>query len=300
MKKIKKAIVKLINRLIIHTELQESVNVIERKLTRISQINHLLIPDVLPLSEKAAYIFQKICTEKVYEKTDLRISKSDLMFLFWLHQTGTIENALTGYFQSGLTQADSMRELLIEQGFNLQNIKLLDFASGHGRVSRYFKAFLPVENICISDIKSNAVEFQSKTFKYKGFTAPANPLLLNTENTFDFISVSSLFTHLNKDLFGKWIAVLGRLLNNGGILALSIHKIDSNISNFQYAEVSEEDLFPETEENLSGKNIYGITYLSLTSLNNILLEHLPFKFEIVDERRWGDSQYLISVKRVAI
>ena len=298
MKKLKKAIVKFLNRLMIHSELKETVNIIERKLARISLINHLLIPDVLPFSGNAEKIFERIKEDEIYENSDLSISKNDLMFLFWLHQTGIIENALTGYFQSGLAQANSIRKLLIEQEFDLQKIKLLDFASGHGRVSRYYKSYLPVQNIYISDIKANAVEFQIKNFKYSGFTAPADPLLLNLKNTFDFITVSSLFTHLNEDLFGKWITVLGNLLSAGGILAFSIHKIESNNPEFHYSEKSEEDLFPETEENLTGKNIYGVTHLSLLSLNNILIKHLPFKFQIVDERNWGDSQVLISVKRV--
>jgi len=297
MKKIKKLILKIFNRLVNHSEIKQTVNVIELKLSRVSQINHLLIPDVLPIAEKTNQALQKVISSKIYENSDLRISKNDLMFLFWLHQTGALESAVLGYVESGLVQADSIRDLLISQRFNLQKITLLDFASGHGRVSRYFKNYLHIENIFISDIKSNAVEFQKLNFNYRGFVAPSNPLLFNIENRFDFIIVSSLFTHLNEDLFGKWITVLGNLLNLGGILALSIHKIESKMPFFKYLEVSEDDLFQETEENLSGKNIYGLTHLSLISLNNILLKHLKFKFKIVDERKWGNSQVLISLKR---
>ena len=280
-----------------HTEIKESIDILERKHARINQINHLLIPDVLPLDKHTERALKKINPDNIYQNSNTKISKNDLMFLFWLHHTGTIEHALLGYLKSGLEQADSMRILLMKIGFDLNTVKTLDFASGHGRVSRYFKNYLPIENIYISDIKINAVEFQSNNFNYQGFLATSNPSLLNIPMKFDFIIVSSLFTHLNRKLFGDWINTLGNLLKENGVLSFSIHLISTHEPLFTYAERSEEDLFPETEDSLSGQNIYGLTQISLESLNSLLSENLKFNFDIIDQRGWGDSQTLISLRK---
>ncbi|MFN5134079.1 MAG: hypothetical protein ACK5DG_02090, partial [Chitinophagaceae bacterium] len=275
----------------------QSVTTIERKLLRIIQLNYLLTPDILPVFEKAKQTFEKVNIEDEHRNSNLAISKNDLMFLFWLHQTGSLDNAINGYIESGLSQASTIKKILIQENLKLNNVKFLDFASGHGRVSRYFKNFLPVENIIVSDIKSNAIEFQKDVFGYGGFTAPSDPKYLSCEDKFDFILVSSLFTHLNEDLFARWLVALGNLLNENGILAVSIHKIPRNEIIFQYSENSEDDLFPETTENLSGKKIYGLTHLSISKFNEILNVNLPFKYEIVCEHDWAGSQVLLCIKK---
>jgi SAM-dependent methyltransferase len=244
-------------------------------------------------------VVNKINPPKMYSVFVPSISKNDLMFYYWLYHTESFRDALLGYFQSGVQQAESIRNLLIDQKFNLDKLKLLDFASGHGRVSRYFKCYVNPDNIFISDIKLNAVEFQRSNFNYQGFLAPENPNECRIEFSFDFISVSSLFTHLNEDLFGRWLAVLGGYLNLGGILSFSIHKLVSENDIFKYSEVSEDDLFRETDDSLSGRKIYGVTSLSLVKLTKILTQCLNFDFVIVDERKWGDSQVLISIKRLS-
>jgi hypothetical protein len=66
MKNIKKRIIRFINHLLFHTELTERINTLERKLNRISNLNYLIIPDVLPFSKKAERIFQYIKPDTIY------------------------------------------------------------------------------------------------------------------------------------------------------------------------------------------------------------------------------------------
>ena len=171
MKKIKIKIIKFVNRVLKHTEIYGIAENLRMKLDRTTTLLHLLTPDILPIEEKAMVIFKKVNTNELYANSDLTISKNDLMFLFWLHHTKTIEAALDGYFASGLLQANIIEKLLIEKFENTRQVKVLDFASGHGRVSRYFKNFLSNDQITISDIKINAVLFQQQTFHYHGFSS---------------------------------------------------------------------------------------------------------------------------------
>ena len=133
-----------------------------------------------------------------------------------------------------------------------------------------------------------------------GFLAPADPLELNKTEKFDFIAVSSLFTHLNRNLFEKWVKALGDLLNLKGILSISLHILEFEKNVFKYTETSEDDLFPETSESLGGKNIYGLTYMSLDVFYTILEQNLDFKYTIVANQDWAGSQSLVSIQRTSI
>ncbi len=299
MKQVKKYIIQKINNILKHTELYAASDNLKRRLDRTVQLQYLITPDILPFSKKATQIFKTINFDKIHTDTNLDISKNDLMFLFWLHQTSSIEHALTGYFKSGLTQVNTVNELLDKHFADSKKINILDFASGHGRVSRYFKNIFPANQITVADIKDNAVSFQKDIFGYKGFTVPSNPLDMNYKDHFDFILVSSLFTHLNIDLFTKWITALGELLNKNGVLAISLHLLNTNSDDFRYTEKSEDDLFPETSESLRGKNIYGLTYISRKSFTEILENNLGFKYEIIDEHDWAGSQVLFCIRRIA-
>jgi SAM-dependent methyltransferase len=300
MRAIKKGVLNFINRILQHSEIYATVDNLKHKIERIVQLHHLIMPEILPLEEQSKKIFGNVNTDTTYSNSNLHISKNDLMFLFWLHHSKTIDPALSGYFRTGLMQADIIRKAIKDSFPQKDEIQILDFASGHGRVSRYFTSFLNPDQITISDIKVNAVSFQNNTFGYRGFIATATPEELNYEGHFDFIVVSSLFTHLNKDLFGRWLKALWNLLNDKGVLSISIHLLDeSNNEEFKYVENSEEDLFPETSENLSGKNIYGLTHLNEKSLDAILKTSLQTKFSVIDKRDWAGSQVLYSIKKIS-
>ena len=118
---------------------------------------------------------------------------------------------------------------------------------------------------------------------------------------FDYIIVSSLFTHLNENLFSDWIRALGLILNVNGVLAVSLHIIETgNANEFRYSEKSEDDLFPETEESLGGKNIYGLTHITRGVYYSILEKNLGSKYSVIGEQDWAGSQRLISIRKESV
>lgn len=289
----------MFDRILRHTPAYGDLIEMRKKLNRVTALNYELMPSILPLHEKSRRIFSKIESKENSQNLDFQISKDDLMFQFWLHHVSSVDDALWGYFSIGYKQATSVKDILKNNFSDITNLKLLDFASGHGRISRYFKNFLPIENITISDIKQQAVNFQKEIFHYKGFPSAGDPNLLICGENFDFILVSSLFTHLNKQLFSAWLKKLGSLIRDKGILSLSLHIINDNKKEiFNYSERSEEDIFPETSENLAAKNIYGLTTLNHAAFHQLVFENLGSDFQIIDEREWGDSQILISIQKL--
>lgn len=297
MRKIKKKIIKFIDRLLIHTAFYQKTEQNEKVLRRAININYLLTPEVLPLTKDSKRILVSTECSDGYENVNFNISKDDLMFHFWLHHTGSINNALVGYIKSGIEHANIIKSI-VSDTFGTTDIEVLDFASGHGRVSRFLCTFLPRENVTVSDIKKSAVLFQQTILNLKGFNSPNDPTDLNVEKKFDLVVVSSLFTHLNRRLFVKWITALGKLLNKNGVLALSLHIMkDGAPDGFKYTDSSEDDLFPETSENLSGKNTYGLTYVTKAEFINILNSSLGFSYKIINEQPWGNSQILFSIQK---
>jgi SAM-dependent methyltransferase len=137
---------------------------------------------------------------------------------------GDREQALFRYFRSGASIADSMLQVLRWHFGATDRIgKLLDFASGYGRVTRFLVREIPAERIWAADIYEGGVRFQEETFGVHGIVSTTRPEDFSCAERFDAILVTSLFTHLPEERFIAWLRVLVGLLAPGGILAFSTH-----------------------------------------------------------------------------
>jgi SAM-dependent methyltransferase len=135
------------------------------------------------------------------------------------------ERALALYFRTGHQIWETLRTVLAWRfGNGLGRVgKLLDFASGFGRVTRFLVQDVPPERVWISDIYADAVRFQAATFGVHGLVSAADPADFRCDERFDAILVSSLFTHLPEATFHGWLRRLWSLLAPGGILIFSVH-----------------------------------------------------------------------------
>jgi hypothetical protein len=213
---------------------------------------------------------------------DLRVSKQDIMFLFNLHKyKGNFYNASVEYMNSGWHQADVIAGILKKGNKNPGELKLLDFASGHGRLTRFLIPWISPSRIWVSDTKKDAVEFQKSNFGVNGFLSSFNPAEVKNPVPFDFIFVASLFSHLNQALFLEWLKTLLGFLNTNGVLCISV--VDNSLYNpdkqidFKYVEypdhVLQEEMY-EVEESSSvkAKDLYGVTYVGESWLKAVLNE----------------------------
>jgi SAM-dependent methyltransferase len=137
---------------------------------------------------------------------------------------GDRERALYAYFQSGLAIAGAMLQLLRWRfGEPARVGRLLDFASGYGRVTRFLLAEVPAERVWVSDVYEEGVRFQQERFGVHGIVSAVAPEDFAAAGRFDAILVTSLFTHLPEERFVGWLARLLGLLAPGGLLGFSVH-----------------------------------------------------------------------------
>jgi SAM-dependent methyltransferase len=158
-------------------------------------------------------------------EVDLAIDARDEMLAFLLAASeGDRDRALATYFRSGLAIADAFGQVLAWRFGGPEGVgRLLDFASGYGRVSRFLLRGLPRERVWVADVYPEAVRFQEERFGVRGLVSTVDPAAFSCAERFDAVLVTSLFTHLPEERFVGWLAALAGLLRPGGLLAWSVH-----------------------------------------------------------------------------
>jgi len=181
--------------------------------------------DLAYRTEDANPLVIAVCPEEVLAGTDLAVHTADEMLAFLEDSFGgDRDQALAVYFGSGLRIWETFREILAWWFGSLDKIeRLLDFASGYGRVTRFLVHDLPPSRIWVADIYAEGVRFQTEQLGVHGLVSAASPDDFAPAERFDAILVSSLFTHQAEEAFHGWLARLRGLLTPGGILIFSIH-----------------------------------------------------------------------------
>jgi len=122
------------------------------------------------------------------------------------------------YFENGKADANQVDRTMSR--LNLPpHCKVLEFASGYGRVSRHLKHL----QLATVDIHADAVEFLNKRIGVHAVRSTQIPENFNPGTLYDFIFVLSFFSHLPDALFGRWLAQLASLLNPAGKLLFTTH-----------------------------------------------------------------------------
>jgi SAM-dependent methyltransferase len=156
-------------------------------------------------------------------RPDVTVDAADEMLGFALAaRSGDADAALAEYLWNGRWIADAALEVGAARfgsphGFG----RVLDFACGYGRVSRWLAAELGADRLVVSDIVAPAVAFQRRTFGVEGIVSTERPGELAIGERFDLVWVASLFTHLPEPAFHGWLARLTELLTERGLLAFT-------------------------------------------------------------------------------
>ncbi len=130
------------------------------------------------------------------------------------------DRALTSYFQNALEQFQLVRHIAAWRG---QIGKMLDFASGYGRLTRLLVHEHLADEVTVSDILEGGMEFQAEQFGVRTILSTTAPKLFAAPETYDLIFVASLFTHLPEATFMAWLRRLAELLTPAGLLVFTVH-----------------------------------------------------------------------------
>ncbi|NET41779.1 methyltransferase [Okeania sp. SIO2B3] len=196
------------------------------------------------------------------EEIKVNIHPQDEMYLYALKNTeGKIDEALLRYFSNGKRILDAVKQIVEWHFDGFENISsFLDFASGYGRFSRFLVQEIPAHKIWISDIYSQAVEFQKKLLGVEGIVSTNHPEDYQLNQTFDCIFACSFFSHTPQKTFSGWLEKLYSLLTENGILIFSTH--DLSLMTIEIETDAEEIYFtPESESLFLNTEDYGVTYV---------------------------------------
>ena len=129
------------------------------------------------------------------------------------------------YFETGFELASNLCTFLEEVGIDPYQGDLLDYAAGYGRVTRWF---VPVFNsVTAADIAEDMITFNSQTLGTKSWISPSDPAGLRARaDRYDVVFVFSLFTHLPRDTWSKWLAAIFSMVKENGYLIFSTHSYE--------------------------------------------------------------------------
>lgn len=164
------------------------------------------------------------------------------------------DRAITNYFQNGLEQHQLLEHIAAWRG---RPRRMLDFASGYGRLSRLLVHQHLADDVTVSDILEGAMEFQAAQFGVRTILSKADPEEFAAPDRYDLIFVASLFTHLPPPAFVAWLRRLARLLEPAGMLIFSVH--DEWIAP---GKVDGIGFSAESESRVLDANEYGSTWVS--------------------------------------
>ena len=130
------------------------------------------------------------------------------------------DRGLTNYFQNGLDQFRLVRHISQWRGHPR---RMLDFASGYGRLTRFLVHEKLADEVTVSDILDGGMEFQAAEFGVRTILSATLPENFPAPDRYDLIFVASLFTHLPPATFTPWLRRLAELLTPEGLLIFTVH-----------------------------------------------------------------------------
>jgi SAM-dependent methyltransferase len=131
--------------------------------------------------------------------------------------------AVTNYFQSALDQFALVRHIASWRSAAGRPRRMLDFASGYGRLTRLLVHEHLADEVTVSDILEGGMAFQAEQFGVRTILSKTDPAQFAAPERYDLIFVASLFTHLPPATFTSWLRRLAELLEPEGLLIFSVH-----------------------------------------------------------------------------
>lgn len=190
------------------------------------------------------------------------ISPADDIFRFFAgHPSST--NPLRDYFADGWRTLSELM-LLLERVNRplLQTRSFLEFASGHGRFTRHLVKALGCDRVTISDVVEDAVSFSRRAFGVQGFVSTAEPEHLDWPARYQLIFVLSLFSHLPRCTWSRWLRCLHEGLAPGGLLVLSTHGVKAAKQHRVNLDAEGFCFMPSSESSAISPERYGTTWTS--------------------------------------
>ncbi|MFM9865667.1 MAG: class I SAM-dependent methyltransferase [Micropepsaceae bacterium] len=184
---------------------------------------------------------------------------------------------------------------------------ILDFACGHGRVTRYFRSSFPAASIVVSDVDGAGVTFCATTFEAEPhISASVEIEAINFHRQFDLIWVGSLLTHVDVEDWHRFMRLWRRSLNPGGILIFTYASsyVRYLAQGGEFANLDQSALtravssFDDTGFGYlpyTPNGTFGQTFATEQWVSNFLGQYPALRSVLHFERGWGARQNVVAV-----
>jgi SAM-dependent methyltransferase len=230
------------------------------------------------------------------------IHYADFTFQFLINNPVFMEktHAVSYYFHDGMKSAKQLDMLLSEFGIDTATcVKLLEFASGYGCVSRHFKNYLPYVESISCDIHPDAVEFIKEKIGRAATLSHVVPELLAVPNDFDVVFALSFFSHMPRVVWQRWLIALYKCLKPNGLLIFTTHGIESAKLFLGNPEIPKDGFWfhKHSEQHDLSVDDYGTTVVTEAFVRNQLqyLSGCQVKYK---SAYWWGHQDLYIIKKI--
>lgn len=195
-----------------------------------------------------------------------------------------IKDPTTAAFEStGRLAAEEVHGRIKKYFPGRQDLAVLDFGSGSGRVAIPLARLLQTKRLCCVDVDREAVEYIALELGASCETGVNGylPPLAFGDHSFDFVYSISVWSHLPEDLSLAWLAEMHRIVKPGGVVLITVagetvlehwKKTDAaqwqdvtvdefNTRKFVYREYPHIQHNEKTYPGISGKGSWGNTLI---------------------------------------
>jgi SAM-dependent methyltransferase len=101
--------------------------------------------------------------------------------------------------------------------------RILDFACGSGRVTRWLRAAYPDATIVGCDVREDSLQFLGDTLRVQTVTSQEDFATVSFDAPFDLVWCGSLITHLPADRSASFLKACGSWLSPDGVAVVTYH-----------------------------------------------------------------------------
>lgn len=228
------------------------------------------------------------------------VHPQDFIFHFLIENKSfdNLASAVAYYFDDGARSAVKLKCLLQEIcGWQGEPIKILEFASGYGCVTRHLNNVMPNIAITSCDIHLDAIKFITQELAGKAVISASVPEQLNVPEEYDIVFALSFFSHMPKATWTRWFNALLSKVKTGGFLVFTTHgwlsrkfigfpKVDKD--GFWFAGSSEQKDLDTSE--------YGLTLVTPGFVFEQASQNQRERIVFFREGYWWEHQDLYVVK----
>jgi SAM-dependent methyltransferase len=229
------------------------------------------------------------------------VHPQDFIFHFLIENKvfETLDHAVAFYFDDGARSAGKLRSLLQEVcGWQGTSIKLLEFASGYGCVTRHMRNLLPEVSVTSCDIHREAVNFIAEQLGGHAVLSSAVPEQLDVPDEYDIVFALSFFSHMPKTTWTRWLNSLLSKVKNGGFLIFTTHGwLSRKYIGFQDLDEDGFWFVSHSEQKDLDVAEYGVTATSPFFVINQIDKHSEGRLVCFREGYWWTHQDLYVIRR---